>query len=433
MRMGLLTRLMGWTALGMVLARAPQGAWAAGPATAPQSVLDFGAKGDGKTDDTAAFQAALDAAAKTGALVEAPRGTYFFAGHLAVPRGVTLQGAFKSVPSHPGLRSGHEPKPGDDGTTFLVTENAGHEDAAAFITLHDNATLAGVVLYYPQQVTDDAPHPYPWAIAMRGDNPAVLDVELLNPFNGIDAAHGNRHLIRNVCGQPLRRGIWVDAIYDIGRIENVHFNPWWSMNSKVYQWQFANGEAFIFGRSDWEYVLNTFCYGYKTGYRFVHGKDGECNGNFLGIGADDCNRAILVDQCAPFALLITNGEFTAFHGLDPTMVEVAATNTGVVRFVNCAFWGPCDQVAKLAGRGTLGFADCTFVQWGGPAGDHAALQAAGGTLLVRGCEFRENKPHIALEAAVKHAVITGNVFRGKAQIRNQSAHNVQIGLNSEGD
>ena len=26
----------------------------------------------------------------------------------------------------------------------------------------------------------------------------------------------------------LRRGILVDAIYDIGRIENVHFNPWWS-------------------------------------------------------------------------------------------------------------------------------------------------------------------------------------------------------------
>ena len=34
--------------------------------------------------------------------------------------------------------------------------------------------------------------------------------------------------MRNVTGQPLRRGILVDAIYDIGRIENVHFNPWWS-------------------------------------------------------------------------------------------------------------------------------------------------------------------------------------------------------------
>ena len=72
---------------------------------------------------------------------------------------------------------------------------------------------------------------------MRGQNPAVFDVELLNPYNGIDASKNERHLIRNVQGQPLRRGIYVDVIYDIGRIENVHFNPWWSMKPNLYKWQ----------------------------------------------------------------------------------------------------------------------------------------------------------------------------------------------------
>jgi hypothetical protein len=85
---------------------------------------------------------------------------------------------------------------------------------------------------------------------MRGNNPAVLQVEMLNPYNGIDATLNNRHLIRDVSGQPLRRGVIVNGIYDIGRIENVHFNPWWSMSPKLFQWQMENGEAFIFGRTD---------------------------------------------------------------------------------------------------------------------------------------------------------------------------------------
>ena len=199
-------------------------------------VSDFGAKGDGKTDDTAAFQKALDAAAQAGGgVVYAPRGNYFFAGHLNVPNAVTLKGVWESVPSHTGIRDRNSPKPTDDGTTFLVTENAGTEDGPAFITLNQNSTLKGVVIYYPDQISDAEPKPYPWAIAMRGKNPAVLDVELLNPYNGIDATKNERHLIRDVQGQPLRRGIWIDAIYDIGRVENVHFNPWWSMKKGLFR------------------------------------------------------------------------------------------------------------------------------------------------------------------------------------------------------
>lgn len=73
--------------------------------------------------------------------------------------------------------------------------------------------------------------------------------------------------------------------------------------------------------------------------------------------------ALLVEQSAPYALLIANAEFTSFHREDPTMVEVQSTNKGAVRIANSAFWGPCNQVAKIAGDGTVAFSDCTFVQW----------------------------------------------------------------------
>jgi hypothetical protein len=405
------------------------GALAAG--TGSLNVRDFGALGDGTTDDTAAVQKALDAcAAAGGGVVLAPRGNYLFAGHLNVPAAVTLRGVWESVPAHNGLRDAGLPKPTDDGTTFLVTEGAGKEEGAAFVTLQHNSTLKGVVLYYPRQKTDDVPEPYPWAIAMRGKNPAVLAVELLNPYNGIDTTGSERHLIRDVHGQPLRRGVYVDQIYDIGRIENVHFNPWWSTKRKLLDWQQQNGVAFIFGRTDWQYVLNTFCFGYAVGYQFVKTSAGVCNGNFLGLGADDCYTAVVVEESAPYGLLITNGEFVSFHGPDPTMVEVKETHTGSVRFVNCAFWGPCNQIAKVAGRGTVGFSDCTFVQWDRAKEGRHALRVTGGTLLVRGCEFREAKPQIELGAEVRRAVITDNVMRGELSVTNRSQGAIRIGNNA---
>lgn len=394
------------------------------------NVRDFGAKGDGKTDDTAAFQRALDEAGKAGGgVVYAPRGLYLFKGHLVVPNGVTLKGVWESVPAHNGIRDAGLPKPTDDGTTFLVTEGAGSEEGAPFITLNTNSTLKGVVIYYPDQKTDDVPTPYPWAIAMRGKNPAVLDVELLNPYNGIDATQNERHLIRNVHGQPLRRGVLVDQIYDIGRIENVHFNPWFSMKPKLFEWQMQNGEAFIFGRSDWQYVLNTFCYGYRIGYRFIQTKAGVCNGNFLGIGADDCLVAVQVDQTAPMGILITNGEFVSFRGSDPTMVRVAPSHSGTVRFVNCAYWGPNKQIAVIEGTGTVGFSDCTFMQWDKDREGRSAIQARGGTVLVRGCEFRDNRPQVEIGEGVRRAVITDNVMTGEVRITNRSTGAVQISGN----
>lgn len=393
-------------------------------------VRQFGVHGDGKTDDTRAFQRSLDAAGKAGgSIVYVPAGSYLVKGSLQVPGGVSLQGSFGSVPSHPGIREPRQVKPGEDGSTLFATGGRGNEDALPLISLASNSSVNGLVIYYPEQTIDAEPVPYPWTIQMHGVNCGVFDVELLNPYQGIAAIGAPRHNIHNVTGQPLRRGIFVDAIYDIGRIENVHFNPWWSMNTPVYRWQFVNGEAFTFGHADWEFVFNTFAYGYSVGYRFIETKAGRCNGNFLGIAADDCNRAVLVESSAPYGLLITNGEFTAFHGNDPTAVEVMPTNKGVVRFTNSSFWGPGNQVAKIEGAGVVAFTDCTFDEWA-HTNDRAAIQAASGSLLVRGGDFRQDSPHIWLGDRVSRAVIIGNLFAGTPKIESQSRGMVQIALNA---
>jgi len=392
------------------------------------SVLNYGAVVDGTTDNTAAFQKALDAAAANGGgVVVAPAGRYSFDGSLTFPKEVTLRGTFAYAPAHAGIRDKSDEKP-VFGTVLLPRGGAGtEEDCPPFITLQTNSVLQGVCVYYPDQAAD-APEPtrYPYAIAMRGNNPAVVDVELLNPFNGIDASQNQRALIRNVHGQPIHIGVYVDNIYDIGRIENVHWNPWWTINTPVYEWQMNHGIGFIFGRTDWQYVLNTFCFGYKVGYQFIETEKGVTNGNFLGIGADNCYTALEVQNSAPYGILITNGEFVSFKGPDPTMIRVTATNTGSVRFNNCAFWGPCNRIAVVDGSGVVGFSDCTFVQWGHREEETYAVHAEGGSLLVRGCEFRQDKKQVYLGPHVSRAIISENLIAGTERITNESTGNVAV-------
>ncbi len=401
------------------------------PRDAQWNVLDFGAAGDGETDDTAAFQEAMDAAwAAGGGVVWAPTGEYLFEGSLDMPREVTLRGVYHYAPAHAGIRDGSDELP-EYGTVFLVRGGRGQDESGTpFITLNNNSTLQGVCVYYPDQDPEGPePVPYPYAVAMRGNNPALIDVELLNPYNGVDARRNQRALVRNVHGQPIHIGLIADAIYDIGRIENVHWNPWWSLGTPLYEWQEQNGTAFIFGRSDWHYVHNTFAFGYHVGYHFIATDTGATNGNFLGIGADRCHTAVLVEASFPYGLLITNGKFVSFEGEEPVMVRVTDEHEGVVRFVNCSFWGPADRIAIIDGEGTVAFGDCNFHMWGRHDEPKEAILARGGSVMVRGSEFHQDLPQITLEEGVTRAIITENFLRGEERIVNNAAGNVIIANN----
>eukprot|EP01047_Picozoa_sp_COSAG01_P061253 COSAG01_NODE_7624_length_3123_cov_2.814815_2_plen_379_part_00 len=302
------------------------------------NVLDYGAKANNQTDDTAAFASALAAAhAAKGGEVYAPPGLYVLAGNLTIPPGVSLTGSYRVVPSH-DVRN-HQPI--DDGTVLIPTGSRGSIGCAAktpssdpedgpatpdldctraFITVTENALVQGLVVYYREQERVRTPVPYPWTFFLgnpdrsygsgaSADNAAVVDVEVLGCWNCIAAVQAHRHYIARVQGQPLNIGVFVDATYDIGRMEDIHFNPWFSSESGLIKWQVTYGRAFVFGRSDWEYVFNTFAFAYAIGYHFIERATGSMNGNFLGIGMDAAtNSSVQVDQSQPYGILITNGE-----------------------------------------------------------------------------------------------------------------------------
>jgi len=152
------------------------------------------------------------------------------------------------------------------------------------------------------------------------------------------------------------------------------------------------------------------------------------------------NASVQVDGSQPYGILITNGEFTAFRAADrcptctasPTQVVFSPSNTGPVRFVNSAFWGPTDHIAVVAGSGLASFMDCEFVQWDGANRGYPAIQVNSGSLSVQGCEFKQNSAQITLEAGVKKAVIVGNIIAGNENITDKGVVNMQKGLNAAG-
>jgi len=399
------------------------------------SVAAFGAAGDGRSDATPAFAAALKAALEQGVpVVEAPVGTYRLEGRLEIPRGVALAGSWQTP--HHGATEGVS-----SGTVLLATGGRGLEEGPPLFLLNENASLRGVTIAYPEQ---DARNivPYPWTIRGRDMHCTVENVTLVNAYQAIDfGTHANElHVVRNVYGLALRRGVWVDNCTDIGRIENVHFNPhYWARSpwggrgfpwNDLMQYLVANGEAFIFGRSDWEYVFNTFCYGYRVGYRFVPGRSRiGTNGNFLGIGADGGNIGLLAEAANPYGLLVTNGEFVAMRGPEPTEIVTGKEFRGVLQLNNCAFWGPAFRVALLQGPGTVSFNQCNFVQWDK---EQPAIRAEAGAVTLLGCRFQREHPHVYLGPAVRGAVLTGNMIRGPFRVERRTEAKVEMLANVDG-
>jgi hypothetical protein len=369
-------------------------------------VMKYGAQADGKTDDTAAVQAAIDAAAAQGGRVVLPPGEYLLAGNLEIKEGVALVGANAS-PMSIGQRKG---------TILLPLAGRNDEEAAPFIHMKHATTVCGVTIYYPEQKCDVIV-PYPWTFQLEGFDTTVENVTLINSYNGIRTGPGYnvRHRIRSVVGTVLRRGILVDMCTDIGRIENVQFHcHWWSDAAfegrwkPVYKYMWENLEAFAFGRTDWEYITNNFVFPANIGWRFIKTEAGMSNGHMTACGADSTQTAIQVEDIQLMGLLITGGQFVSFMGEEPVQVRIAPSCTGNVRFVNCSFWGPAEHNALIDGNGFVSFSDCFFSNWNEKAKDKPLVVARAGRVQIQNSTFGTAQPSVELGPEVKHAIVRGN-------------------------
>lgn len=401
------------------------------------SVADFGAVGDGETDCTAAFQRALDAAGKAGGgIVDVPTGRYKILGHLVVPGGVTLRGTFTVPPTN--RHDGPWGFTGLHGSVLLAYEGRGSREGEPFIRLGGNCSaVEGLIVYYPEwRQSDVPPVPYPPCVLGEDfDNMGVLNCCFVNPYEAVRLVRAGRHLVRNVYGYPSWRGLYVDECYDVGRVENCHFWPFgvhYSPDDPYCKWINLKGTAFEFARTDWQYVLNTFCFGYGVGYKFSQSARGACNGNFLGIGADCCQRCILVEQAQPYGILVTNGEFVGRWGSkDAVCVEIAPGALGKLSLSNCSFWGPIERcVWARSRRAQFTAIGCHFLDWDCDNTFAPAVQVDAGAAIIQGNTFGREGIQVLLGEEVCSAIVLGNQAPGGLRVDNRAGARARVALNA---
>lgn len=393
------------------------------------NVRDYGATGDGTTDDTAAVQAAVTACGNAGGgTVYCPPGNYYFAGRIGtLPANVQLVGSHRLSNSHSNnydtaWQPGHDLAPTAGGTTFLITETTGGASGTPFITQSTNTGVGGICFHYPNVSTaSGTPTAYPWTIKQSACNDAWIDgCEFSLAYQAIWCEWAFRNTVRNVRGNVLSQGVRCEGGADVTRLENVHFGPWRTYGTTLDNWIKANLTAFNFGRNDLIEWVNCFVFGANYGIRLyadtAHNISGPsaCWGHIQGGGLDLCNTCVRVEQTQVEPVTISDVHMTTLSGY---CVDVTNTFTGVLKVSGGFLYSAAGTYLRTAGNGHVSLSDAYLVAAlnpgttpGTPTG--VGVTATAGVVRVSNNTFRDTQTHLSLGAGVSRAVAVGNLTPG---------------------
>jgi len=215
------------------------------------SVSSFGAKGDGKNDDTSSIQSAINAAASAGGgAVVFSVARYFTTGTLVVPAGVILCGAIEG----PFDVEGTSPATATVAPTLLVTNTT-----APFITLNGlGAGVSDLLFHYPNQVGPNAstPNVYPYTIVAAAPGEKVVRCTVTNAYNFLDIESG-RVIAQDLFIGAFNIGVNIDHARDHVTLRNLLNTVYWDVMQNpsnppttIDQWVATHGIALVVNRVD---------------------------------------------------------------------------------------------------------------------------------------------------------------------------------------
>lgn len=349
-------------------------------------VRDLGARGDGKTDDTTAFERAIAQSRAENKTVFVPRGTYRLTRTIHL-REQLLLGQFAG-----GWPADSMPMP-----TLLIDHVKG-----AGIVMEAAASLHGVALLYATdtQFPKEGAHP---AISLAGQGPTISSVRIQYAHSGIvtapNAQPGRARFSDIFMVSPRHEGLYLTKSYDTNQLHNIQI---WCNGAM------ATGPGFRLGRNDECQMSNCFSFNCTTAFLFETDEAKEGGGGFHGslsvCATDFCGNGYVVRGAHNVDLSNSNA-LNHFAGL------VIDGEKASVRVSNCLFQTNGEPTVKVANCGNLAISNSAFTRAGAQVLPYVNVEKCGSFSLTN-CQFKAFSAGVVLGAGVQRAVVANNIFEG---------------------
>ncbi|MDR0431073.1 MAG: discoidin domain-containing protein [Tannerellaceae bacterium] len=403
------------------------------------NIMDFeGADNTGAKDMTSLIQQLLDklgtrissvGGVNNGGVLFLPEGKYLVKSQIVVPKGVTIRGEWKKpIKGETIVGTIIVAQPGTVGTE--------DENGSLFI-LQPMAAIKDMAFWYPDQNPDNIKL-YPPTIMFGqrdffGNEYALAqNITLVNSYIGLALSErgGGAPNMFGIYGTPLKKGIEIDYIAEVGRVEGVDFSPaYWAgsglpgapaANSVYRNWIKNNGTGIVMRRNDWTLTTDIHVEGYFIGFHALASKktaDDKPNGQNYKMTFTGCKTAIYASNPQYCGIM--------FHKVDIVDCEyglfVPRGAEGVVLLSDCQIQASGYAVGADAGSGTRILMNQCMITSG-------KIEVQGSTLDIMNSDIDNDAPQIII-GPESRAIITGNRFAKEIDIDNQSMYECKIDHN----